>query len=158
MLMLTKCQPRSASTLQTWNPFAELEGFRRAFDQPFAGLARGISTVEAVANWRPLMDVVEGKDAFSITLEVPGVKQEDVAIAVDGETLTIKGERKQEAEVSEEGYRRIERSHGAFQRSLVLPPTVDAECIKATYRDGVLEIRLPKKEEAKPRTVKIETV
>jgi HSP20 family protein len=157
MLMLTKCQPRSASMLQTWNPFAELEGFRRAFDQPFVGFARDLSPVEAVEHWRPLMDVVEGKDAFGITLEVPGVKQADVAIAVDGETLTIKGERKQEAEVSEEGYRRIERSHGTFERSLILPPTVDAERIKATYRDGILEIRLPKKEETKPKTVKIET-
>jgi HSP20 family protein len=157
MMMVTKCQPRSASPFPTWNPFVELEGFRRAFDQPFAGFVRGVpATVEAVPEWRPLMDVVEDKGGFTITLEIPGVKQEEVEISLDGETLTVKGERKHEAEVAEEGYRRIERSHGTFERTVILPPTVDVERIKATSRDGVLQIRLLKREEAKPKSIKVE--
>jgi HSP20 family protein len=73
-----------------------------------------------------------------------------------GDTLTLKGERKRETEVKEDNYHRIERSYGTFQRSIVLPTVVDPNRIKATYRDGVLEIQLPKKEEAKPKEIKVE--
>jgi HSP20 family protein len=158
MMMLTKWQPRNR-VVRTWDPFAELEGFRRLFDQPFASLFQDspLSAGTTAGEWRPLMDVAETKEGFSVKVEIPGVKQEEIQIAVEDNTLTVKGERKHEAETSEEGYRRIERSHGAFERAILLPSTVDADRIKATYTNGVLEIRLPKKEEAKPRTVKVET-
>jgi len=148
-MLVTKWQPRFPS-LSTWNPFEELAGFRRVFDEPFEG-------VTSTGEWRPLMDVVETKDGITLKVEAPGIKQEDINISLEDNTLTVKGERKNESEVSEEGYTRIERSYGTFQRSVVLPPTVDANRVKATYKDGVLEIQLPKKEEARPKAIKVET-
>jgi len=106
--------------------------------------------------WSPAVDVYETKDDIVVKAELPGVKPEDVEVSIVGDTLTLKGERRKEAEVREEGYYRIERSYGAFQRSLTLPSVVNAEKVKATYKDGLLEIKLPKKEEAKPKTVKVE--
>jgi HSP20 family protein len=152
-MMITKWQPRFPS-LSTWNPFEELAGFRRLFDEPFAGFVRdgGLTA----GQWKPLMDVVETKEAISLKVEMPGMKQEDINISLEDNTLTVKGERKHESEVNEEGFTRLERSYGTFQRSVVLPPTVDSEHVKATYKDGVLEIQLPKKEEARPKAIKVE--
>ena len=153
-MMITKWQPRFAS-LGTWNPFEELAGFRRVFDEPVAEChCEGARTT---GEWKPLMDVVETKDGISLKLEVPGIKQEDINISLEDNTLTVKGERKNELEVSEEGCNRFERSYGTFQRSVGLPPTVDTERVKATYKDGVLEVQLPKKEEARPKAIKVET-
>ena len=153
-MMITKLQPRFTA-LNTWNPFEELAGFRRLFDEPIAGVLR--DGVLAEGEWKPLMDVVETKDGITLKVEVPGIKQEDISISLEDNTLTVKGERKNESEVSEEGYNRFERSYGTFQRSVALPPTVDTERVKATYKDGVLEIQLPKKEEARPKAIKVET-
>lgn len=152
-MMITKSQPRFAP-VSTWNPFEELAGFRRLFDEPFAGLLHDGDL--AVGEWKPLMDVVETKDGITLKVEVPGIKQEDINISLEDNTLTVKGERKHESEVNEEGYKRFERRYGSFQRSVVLPPTVDANRVKATYKDGVLEIQLPKKEEARPKAIKVE--
>ena len=152
-MMIAKWQPRFTS-LSTWNPFEELAGFRRLFDEPFAG---GLRESVPVGEWKPLMDVVETKDGITLKVEVPGIKQEDINISLEDSTLTVKGERKHESEVNEEGRTRFERSYGSFQRSVLLPPTVDADRVKATYKDGVLEIQLPKKEEARPKAIKVET-
>jgi HSP20 family protein len=90
-----------------------------------------------------------------LKLEVPGVKQEDIDIRVENQTLTVKGERKFEAEEKEENFHRIERRYGSFVRSFTLPQTVDADAVTATYDAGVLSITLTKKAEAKPKQVKI---
>ena len=156
MMMLTNRQPRFAS-LGISNPFEGLAGFRRLFDEPFASSMERACCSSAEENeWKPLVDVVDSKDGILLKVEIPGVKQEDISISVEENTLTVKGERKQESQVNEEGYSRFERSYGAFQRSVLLPPTVDADRVKATYKDGVLEVQLPKKEEAKPKTIKVE--
>ena len=156
MMMLTKRQPRFASP-GTLNPFEGLAGFRRLFDEPFAGSVERACCSSAEENeWKPLLDVVDNKDGILLKVEIPGVKQEDISISVEDNTLTVKGERKQESQMNEEGCSRFERSYGAFQRSVLLPPTVDADRVKATYKDGVLEIQLPKKEEAKPKTIRVE--
>ena len=152
-MMIAKWQPRVTS-LSTWNPFEELAGFRRLFDEPFVGTLRDGGL--AAGEWKPLMDVVETKDGITLKVEVPGIKQEDINISLEDSTLTVKGERKHESEVNEEGYTRFERSYGSFERSVILPPTVDANRVKATYKDGVLEIQLPKKEEARPKAIKVE--
>ncbi len=152
-MMITRWQPRFTS-LSTWNPFDELAGFRRLFDEPFAGFLRDGDLT--LGEWKPRMDVVETKDGVTLKVDVPGMKQEDLNISLDDHILTVKGERKHESEVKEEGYSRFERSYGSFQRSVVLPPTVDANGVKATYKDGVLEIQLPKKEEARPKAIKVE--
>jgi len=156
MMMLTKRQPRFTS-LRTWNPFEELSGFRRLFDEPFASsMEKGCCASVEEGEWKPLVDVVETKDGISLKVEVPGIKQEDISISIEDNALTIKGERKHESQVNEEAYSHFERSYGTFQRSVLLPPTVDADRVKATYKDGVLEIQLPKREEAKAKTVKVE--
>jgi HSP20 family protein len=131
-----------------------MAGFRRLFDQPFEALLQS-SPAETV--WRPLSDVVETKEGFTVKVELPGLKQEDIVVSVEGTVLSVKGERKHESEVSQEGYSRVERVHGSFERHFTFPVSVDMDRIQAAYRDGLLEIRLPKKEEAKPKTVKIET-
>jgi HSP20 family protein len=124
------------------------------FGEFFGRTPSSMAATEAM--WSPLVDIHETKDSFLLMAELPGVKQEDVELSVEGDTLTLKGERKREAEVKEDQYHRIERSYGRFERSILLPSVVDPNRVKATYRDGVLEVQLPKKEEAKPKAVKIE--
>lgn len=157
MMMLAKRNPRNV-TLNRWDPFAELAGFRRLLDQPFGFLGTApFGELEGDLTWRPVADVSQTRDGFTVKVELPGMKQEEIQINVEGNVLTVKGERKQEAETSEDGYVRTERVYGSFERSFALPTSVDLEAARASYRDGLLEIRLPKKEEAKPKTVKIET-
>jgi HSP20 family protein len=153
-MLVTSLQPRFAS-LQTYNPFEGLAGFRRIFDEPLANFLREDLSGNADA-WKPRLDVVETKDGILLKVDIPGVKQEDINISIEENVLTVKGERKNESEVSEEGFTRFERSYGAYQRSVALPPTVDTDRVKATYKDGVLEIQLPKKEEARPKAIKVE--
>jgi len=156
-MLLERWQPRVQS-LTRWDPFAEMADLRREMDHIFGEFfGRTPSSMAATeAMWSPLVDIHETKDSFLLMAELPGVKQEDVEVSVEGDTLTLKGERKREAEVKEDQYHRIERSYGRFERSILLPPVVDPNRVKATYRDGVLEVQLPKKEEAKPKAVKIE--
>jgi HSP20 family protein len=131
---------------------------RREMDQVF-GEFFGRTPFQMAATeaiWSPLVDVHETKNGYQLQVELPGVKQEDIQVSIEGETLTLKGERKHEAEVKEDEYHRVERSYGRFERTIVLPSVVDAGQVKATYRDGVLAIELPKKEEAKPKEIKVE--
>ena len=108
--------------------------------------------------WAPAIDVQETKDQITVKADLPGLRQEDITVSVLGTTLTITGERKHETEqkASEGQFHRIERISGTFQRVLELPSRVDAEGVKATYRDGVLTVTVPKKEEAKPNAIKVE--
>src|SRR5574341_2252688 len=157
-MFVEKWQPR-LSAFSTWDPFVGVSDLRKRMDDIFGEFfgptPSAMAATEAV--WSPLVDVHETKEGFQLQVELPGVKQEDIQVSIVGDTLTLKGERKRETEVKEDQYHRIERSYGAFQRSLVLPSVVDSTRVKATYRDGVLQILLPKKEEAKPKEIKIET-
>ena len=105
--------------------------------------------------WVPPMDLVEADDHFVLKADLPGLRDEDVKIEVQDGTLTISGERKAEHEAGESGWYRIERSFGAFSRSLTLPEHVDASAISADFRDGVLEVHIPKPEERKPQRIEI---
>jgi HSP20 family protein len=105
--------------------------------------------------WVPPMDLVEADDHFVLKADLPGLSDDDVAIEVQDGTLKISGERKEEHEKSERGWYRVERSFGTFSRSLTLPDGVDPEGIKAEFHDGVLEVRIPKPEERKPRRIEI---
>ncbi len=156
-MLLEMWKPRVAS-LSRWDPFAEMAGLHRDMDQVFGEFFghTPFSMAATEAMWSPLVDVHETKDNLLLQVEVPGVKQEDIQVSIDGDTLTLKGERKREAEVKEDEYHRIERSYGRFERNILLPSLVDPNRVKATYRDGVLEIQLPKKEEAKPKEIKVE--
>src|SRR4051794_4360683 len=106
--------------------------------------------------WTPGVDIYEGENDLVLKADVPGIDLQDIDIRLENGTLTIKGERKLEGDKNGRGYHRMERVYGAFARSFALPDTVDTEKVTADYKDGVLTITIPKKEVAKPRSVKIE--
>jgi HSP20 family protein len=142
------------------DPFRELfqlqDQLFRAFDAQ-QGLRRGTGTEEGLgAAWQPAVDVYEDADSIQLEVEVPGVDPKDIEIQVEGNTLTIRGERKLEREDSRENYQRVERAYGAFSRTFTLPSIVDAEHISAEGRNGVLRVVLPKKAETKPRQIKVQ--
>lgn len=152
---LERWRPRFGA-LTRWDPLAELRDLQREMDrlfETFFGRPRAGLTEEA---WNPLVDIYETKDQLIVKAELPGIKPEEVEVNIVGDTLTLKGERKQEKGVSEEGYYRREQVYGAFQRSLTLPQTVDPGKVKATFKNGILEVVLSKKEEAKPKAIKVE--
>ena len=105
--------------------------------------------------WMPNVDLYETKDAICVRAELPGINRDAVHVEVKEGVLTLRGERKFEKEVEEESYHRIERSYGTFHRSFTLPSTVDAQKVTARMKDGVLEVDLPKQEQAKPRMIAI---
>lgn len=140
-----------------WDPFRELldleKEFQRFFDTSLELLPERVSK-EGI--WSPSLDVAEDKENIIIKADLPGVKQQDIDISITGDILTLQGERKREEEVKDKNYHRIERFYGAFKRSFTLPPYADTTKVKATYKDGVLEIVIPKTEESKPKQIKVE--
>ena len=146
--------------LVRWEPVREINSiqsemnrlFNTFFDAP-AGGAGGANGM--TRRWVPAMDLVEAGDEFVLKADLPGLGEGDVKVEVDGDTLTISGERRSEHESEDEGYYRLERATGAFSRSLTLPEGVDAEQVKARFDKGVLEVRIPKPEERRPRKVEI---
>src|SRR2546425_12335161 len=105
--------------------------------------------------WAPAVDIYETENELVVKADLPDVNPQDLDIRVENNVLTIRGERKFENEVNEDNYLRIERAYGAFSRSFSLPNTVDPDAIKAEYRDGVLTVHVPKREEAKPKQIKV---
>jgi HSP20 family protein len=105
--------------------------------------------------WMPAMDLVEAADHYVLRADLPGMKQEDVSIEFEDNVLSISGERKAEHEDRKEGFYRVERAFGAFSRTLTLPKGIDPESISAGFDNGVLEVRIPKPEESKPRKISI---
>jgi HSP20 family protein len=136
---------REFSTLQ--NEMNRL--FNTVFDTPAPAGNGGLR------RWMPAMDLVESGDHFVLKADLPGLGEEDVTIEVEDRVLTISGERKAEHEVNKDGYHRIERAFGGFSRSLTLPEGVNPEAVQATFDRGVLEVRIPKPEERKPRKISI---
>lgn len=106
--------------------------------------------------WNPALDMYDSKDCVIVHIDMPGMKKEDIDISVSGKTLTIKGEKKESNRVEDEGCVRTERFYGTFNRAITLPAVVDANKVQAAYKDGVLELTLPKKEESKPRQIKVD--
>jgi len=113
------------------------------------------SEMPALGDWSPTVDVSEDKDAVTVKAELPGVEQKDIAVSLQEGMLTIKGEKRAEKEEKDKHYHRIERSSGAFYRSIQLPSVVDAGKVAATFKDGVVTITLPKSPEAKGTTIPI---
>ena len=110
---------------------------------------------EARQRWLPAMDLVERDDHYLLKADLPGLSDEDVAIEVEDNTLTVSGERREESEHRDRGWYRVERQFGRFSRSLTLPEGIDPNAITAGFNKGVLEVRIPKPEERKPRRVQI---
>ena len=146
-------------SLQTWSPMRDLWDLHDDVDRLFHGFGfrggRKQGNLASVA-WIPPVDIREDKVAVILSAELPGIKKEDIKLGIENGVLTVKGERSFEDEQKKENYYRIERSYGSFSRSFELPSTVDPEKIKANMKDGVLEIYIPKKDEAKPKKVEIE--
>ena len=140
------------------SPLADVAVLQNRLNAIFSDFARPEGEQESLAmgNFIPPVDVYEDAHQLVLKLEVPGIKQEDLDVRVENQTLTVKGERKLEKEEKEENFHRIERRYGTFARSFTLPQTVDTSTPKATYEHGVLTINLPKKEAAKPKQVKVE--
>ena len=142
--------------LVTWDPYREtgsLDRFTRLFG---GGLQRRDRDEEmSLGAWIPPVDIVEERDKILLTAELPGFKENEIEIQMEGGTLTIRGERKSEVEKEGRKYHRVERLYGQFVRSFTLPNNVDRENIKATFANGLLKIEMPKREEAKPRQIKV---
>ncbi len=141
-----------------WEPAREIGSLQQEVNRLFgtffdtqAGAGDGVAT----RRWIPAMDLVEDGDQYVLRADLPGVLEDDVKVELDGDVLTISGERKSEHEERREGYHRIERASGSFSRALTLPEGVDPENIDARFENGVLEVRVPKPEQRKPRRVAI---
>jgi HSP20 family protein len=149
------------TVLTRWEPFRELstlqDRINRAFRESYTGQYRDNDGDDSLttSSFAPAVDVYEDEHQVTLKIEVPGIDEKDIDVRVEGNTLTVHGERKIEKEEKEENYRRVERQYGSFTRNFTLPTTVDSEKVTATYDKGVLKIALPKKAEAKPKQIKV---
>jgi len=141
--------------LTRWDPFRELYSLQnrmnRLFEEQYSGREDSLTAGAFV----PPVDIYEDEHSVQLKLEVPGIDEKDLDVKVENNTLTVSGERKFEKEEKEENFRRVERRLGSFSRSFTLPSTVSTEDIKASYDNGVLNIRLAKRAEAKPKQIKV---
>lgn len=143
-------------TITRWEPFRSVTSFQdqmsRLFEDAFF---RGRGDDSALTAWAPAVDIYETQDELVVKADLPDVSEKDLDVRVENNMLTIRGERKFEQEVSEDNYLRVERTYGSFSRSFALPNTVNADAIRAEYRNGVLTVRMPKREESKPKQIKV---
>jgi HSP20 family protein len=149
--------------MERWRPFgtdrwgnvSDIQGeVNRLFDNFFGRQ----SAPAAGRAWAPPVDLYETKDDLVLTMELPGVRDKDVSVSITGDLLTVKGERGFEHDVKDQQMLHVERLYGKFERLVQLPIPVQSDKVKASYRDGVLEIRLPKTDEIKPKEIKVDIV
>jgi HSP20 family protein len=139
--------------IDPWRPITELGEWEKRLDSLLGRSVWRLPVEETV--WMPAVDVFEKEDKFVIKAELPGMKEKDIDVSMVGDTLSIRGEKRAEAEVKDEDYYRCERTYGSFYRSIPLPSTVDADKIEASFEDGVLEVVVPKSAKAKPKKVAV---
>ncbi|HUJ32662.1 MAG TPA: Hsp20/alpha crystallin family protein [Candidatus Acidoferrum sp.] len=143
------------NAITRWEPFRNLstlqEQVNRLFDTSFKGSPENSN----LTTWAPAVDIYETENELVIKADLPDVAEKDIDVRVENNMLTVRGERKFEESVKEDNYLRVERAYGSFSRSFSLPNTVDTEAIKASYKNGVLTVALPKRAESKPKQVKI---
>ncbi len=142
-----------------WEPFRDLMGVQermnRLFDEAFRGVQRAGEEDSLGGSWAPLVDVYEHEGSIVLKAELPGIEPKDVDVKVENNVLTLRGERRLDSEIKRENCHRIERAYGAFSRSFTLPNLVDTDKIQAEYKDGVLRLTLPTREEAKAKQITI---
>jgi len=144
------------TTITRWEPFRGLSTLHDQVNRLFNDTVfRTQGEDSSLASWAPSVDIYETHDELVVQADLPGLNEKDIDVRVENNLLTIHGERKFEKSVSEDNYLRVERSFGTFSRSFSLPNTVNAEAIRAEYKNGVLSLTLPKREESKPRQVKV---
>ena len=143
-------------TIVRWEPFRELSSLQtemnRLFNAAFDTSGPGNG---GTRRWAPAMDLLETDEHFVLRADLPGMTESDVNIELEDNILTVSGERKAEHEDKREGFYRVERAFGAFSRSLTLPKGIDGEAVTAAFDNGVLEVRIPKPEQRKPRKITI---
>lgn len=142
-----------------WDPVRDLSSIQEKMNQLFEDTfsrTRGRDEALGKGMWTPAVDIFETEEAVVVKAEIPGVERDQIAVEIKDGILTLHGERKFEKEVKEENYHRIERAYGTFHRSFSLPSSVDEEKISAKFKEGVLEVTLPKKERAKPKQIKVD--
>ena len=144
-------------TLVRWDPFRELEDMSERLNRVFSRPSLRNSGKEnlTVADWMPTVDISETDGEYLIKAELPEVKKEDVKVTVENGVLTLQGERRQEKEEKSKRFHRVERSYGSFVRSFSLPESVEESSVKADYKDGVLNLHLPKSEKVKPKAIDV---
>ena len=146
-----------------WDPLRDLEEMGDRLNRVFGGLSRSGSTRSlqgdrealTMPDWAPMVDIAETDEEFLIKAEIPEVKKEDVKVSIENGVLTIRGERKQEKEEQGKRYHRVERYYGSFLRTFTVPDNVDESRVKAEFKDGVLNLHLPKSEKAKPKAIDV---
>lgn len=141
--------------LTRWEPFRDLVSMRSDLDRLFESFFGRVPVIREDF-WAPTVDVVERNGNIEVKAELPGMKKEDIKVTVKDNVLSLTGERKLEKEEKDKTYHRIERFYGKFCRSIQLPSDVEADKVKASYKDGVLHITLPKPESAKPKQIDVE--
>jgi len=150
---------QTMNTLDRWDPFKELEQLHNRLVSIFgrAPVRHPPAKEESitVAEWTPLVDIVEDENEYLIKVELAGLTKDDVKVTVEGGTLTISGERKIEKEEKGKRFHRIERAYGSFMRSFALPDDADATGVSAEFKDGVLKVHLPKTKAAKPKQIEV---
>jgi HSP20 family protein len=145
-----------------WDPFGELTQLQDRLNRAFSDYgrtspARTDEGLMTTGSWSPPVDIYQNADQeLVVKAELPDMAPEDIEISIDNDTLTIRGEKRFSTDVKEDQFHRIERRYGAFSRSFSLPSSIDAAKISAEHRNGVLTVRLPAREEAKPRQIKVD--
>ncbi len=142
-----------ATTLTRWDPFQQIAELQRELDRTFRRATPDGDGRQA--GWMPAVDVEQTDDSIVLRMDLPGMRREDVSIEVKNQTLIVSGERQQEREEKHEGYYNRERVFGRFTRTFMLPEGVTPDDIEATFRDGVLTVRLPRPREEQPRSIEI---
>lgn len=142
--------------MQVWEPLRNLVTMRDDVDRLF-DVFFGNTQDEMDNLWRPAIDIEENNGNLMVRAEIPGMKKEEIKVSVKDDVLTISGERKREEETKDKTIHRIERSYGQFRRMIRLPAQVDADKVKASYKDGVLNVTLPKPESMKPKQIEIDS-
>ena len=143
-------------TIVRWNPFNAMDVHQERMSRMFEAFY-GRPQEDLAGSWVPAVDIYSnGQHELVLRAELPDMKEEEIDLTLEDNTLTLRGERKLDTEVAEEQFHRIERSYGPFARTFALPPTVDAGKVSAEYKAGVLTVRLPLREEAKPKQIKVQ--
>jgi HSP20 family protein len=159
-----EAKEREARSPTPWSPFPELErwpalweGFIPRGGRLFGDMLRDWPRSPRAAGFVPAMDVSENDSHYTVTLEIPGVSKDDVQVELRDDTLVIHGEKKSEREEKKDRGRYVERSYGSFSRAFTLPADADAERLEASFKEGVLSIRVPRREAAKPKQIAIKS-
>ena len=144
------------ASITRFEPFRGVTSLQEQINRLFSETFDRSTDEGSLTTWAPAVDIYETEQELVVKADLPDVKPEDLDIRVENNILTIRGERKLEKKVKENNYLRIERSYGSFSRSFSLANTVNTEAIKADYKDGVLTLSIPKREEAKPKQIKVQ--